>query len=214
MSEEIDEIEALLPWYAAGALSGAQRRRVEAALAMRPPLQASLAAIEEERGETIALNEAVGAPSPDVWARVMQGVAAAPRRPPLSARLAAWLGSGTEPRARLVALGVAAALVIAVQAATIVKLVRSSGPKPTYGTAAAASSSADALIAFAPEATLADLTALLKANQATVVGGPRAGGLYELKIGGKPPSRAEIEAVVKTLSASPIVKMALPGPSR
>src|SRR6185437_4903960 len=77
----------------------------------------------EDRGETIALNEALGAPRPDVWGEIVNGVAATPRRPPWSQRLAAWFGIGAEARApRLLAL--VAGLVIAAQAATIVTLLR------------------------------------------------------------------------------------------
>lgn len=215
MNDEIDEIEGLLPWYAAGALSDKERAAVEAALDARPELRASLATIEEDRGETIALNEAAGAPSPDAWSRVLQGVEAAPRKPRLSARLTAWLGFGAEARTpRLVALGVAAALVVALQSATIVALLRSGGPKPSYGTVTAlpqAARGADVLVAFAPDVKLAEITSFLRAQRAMIVAGPKAGDLYELRIGDKALSKPDMDALVKALSASPLVKMALPG---
>src|SRR3954463_16555770 len=119
------EIEELLPWYAAGVLSDEERAEVEAALERRPELRMSLATVEEDRAETVALNEALGAPSPQAWARVMQGVEAAPRRPPVMAQLRAWLGLGAEGRSPWLALaGVAAALVIVLQAATIATMLR------------------------------------------------------------------------------------------
>jgi len=77
MNESPDEIEALLPWYAAGALSYEDRVRVETALEARPELRLSLATLEEDRDETVALNQTLGAPRADVWARIAQ--AATPR---------------------------------------------------------------------------------------------------------------------------------------
>ena len=215
MTDEIDEIEALLPWYAAGALSDKERAAVGAALAARPELRASLATVEEDLGETVALNETLGAPSPEVWARVMRGVAASPHRPAVSERLAAWFGYGVEGRSPWPALaGVAAALVIAAQAATIVSLLRPGGQKSGYATVTATTSTADALVAFAPDAKMADVAALLTEHQATIVSGPRASGLYGLKLAAKPRSKAEIEAAVKALAASPLVRLALPGSGR
>jgi anti-sigma-K factor RskA len=209
MTDADDEIEALLPWYAAGALSEKDRRLVENALEARPELRASLATIDEDRGETIALNEALGAPSPEVWTKIMRGVEAAPQRPSLSARLAAMLGLGD---ARWAWVAVAAALVILLQAAAIVSLLPSAGYK-TVTVDRQAAEGADVLVAFAPDAKLEALTAFLKANQATIVGGPR-GGLYELRVGDKVLAKAELDTLVKTLSGSAVVTMALPGINR
>ena len=207
MSESIDEIEALLPWYAAGALSPPERARVEAALDARPELRASLATLEEDRDETVALNEALGAPKGDVWARVMRGVDAAPRRPSLGARFVAlW---GTRPVLPLAAA--LAAIVVLLQAATIVALLRPGARPPAYQTVTAGRSTADALIAFAPDAKLADVAALLERAGATLAGGPKSGGIYEIRLRTQPVTRAEIDASVKILSESPLVKMALPG---
>ena len=217
MSETVDEIEALLPWYAADALPAEERAKVEAALGERPELRASLATIEEDRGETIALNEALGAPGPKVWARVLQGVQAAPRKPSILERLAAWSGLGEARGAPLALAAVVAGLVILLQAGAIVSLLApATKPKAEFGvaTSGVAAEGADVLAAFAPEATMADVTAFLKQNQATIVAGPKPGGLYELRVGDKPLAKAEMDALLKTLSASPVVKLALPGGSR
>jgi anti-sigma-K factor RskA len=60
---EREEIEALLPWYAAGTLSRRDAQRVEEALARDPELARRYALVREELGETIHLNETLGAPS-------------------------------------------------------------------------------------------------------------------------------------------------------
>jgi anti-sigma factor RsiW len=215
MSEDIDDIDALLPWYASGALSAAERAKVDAALGERPELRASLAVIEEDRDETVALNEALGAPGPDVWARVFAGVQAAPRKPKFTERLAAWFGLG-EGRLRPLALaGAAAALIILLQAGAIVALLPSSH-KAEFGAATSVlvPKGADVLVAFSPQATVADLSAFLRENGATVVSGPKPGGLYELRVGDRPLQKPELDALLKTLSNSPVVKLALPGASK
>ncbi len=210
MSESIDEIEALLPWYAAGALSPPERARVEAALAERPKLRASLVTLEEDRDETVALNEALGAPRGDVWARVMQGVEAAPRRIPFGARWAGLLGFDGRSRSFLPLAATLAGVIMLVQAVTLVTLLRPGARAPAYQTVTTGRSTADALIVFAPEARMGEVAALLESAGATLAGGPKPGGLYELRLKVQPVTRAEIDAALKILSASPFVKMALP----
>jgi anti-sigma factor RsiW len=61
---ERDEIEALLPWYAAGTLSPSDVDRVEQALAADSELAQCYELIRKELVETIYLNETLGAPSP------------------------------------------------------------------------------------------------------------------------------------------------------
>jgi anti-sigma factor RsiW len=73
LKQEPEEIEALLPWHAAGTLSARDTRRVTDALARDPSLARQYAAIQEEVAETVALNESLGAPS----ARAMQKLFAA-----------------------------------------------------------------------------------------------------------------------------------------
>jgi len=201
VSEIPDEIEALLPWYAAGALSVEERARVEAALAARPELRVSLATLEEDRDETVSLNEALGAPSGDVWVRIAQGTTLKPRS--LGQRFAALLG----PRPLLSLAAATAALVVLLQGAAIVALLR----PPSYATVTAGRSTADALVAFAPDAKMADVSALLESAGATLAGGPKSGGIYEIRLKAQPVTRAEIDAALKILSGSPFVKLALPG---
>jgi hypothetical protein len=87
-NEERDAAEALIPWYATRALDEPDRRQVEEALRRWPELRESLRLAEEERAETIAANETLGAPSPRAWARVSAAMAAEPRRLPAGVRFA------------------------------------------------------------------------------------------------------------------------------
>ena len=70
---ERHEIEALLPWYAAGTLSRRDTDRVEQALASDRELARRYDLVREELTETIHLNETLGAPS----ARAMEKLFAA-----------------------------------------------------------------------------------------------------------------------------------------
>ena len=67
------EIEALLPWYAAGTLSRHDADRVEQALAGDPELARRYDLVRQELAETIHLNETLGVPS----ARAMEKLFAA-----------------------------------------------------------------------------------------------------------------------------------------
>src|SRR5215204_5112095 len=60
---EREDIEALLPWHAAGTLSRRDAERVEQALAQDAELARQFELVREEMAETIHLNETLGAPS-------------------------------------------------------------------------------------------------------------------------------------------------------
>lgn len=70
---ERHEIEALLPWHAAGTLSCREADLVEPALAGDSELARRYDLVRQELAETIHLNEMLGAPS----ARVMEKLFAA-----------------------------------------------------------------------------------------------------------------------------------------
>ena len=60
---ERNEIEALLPWYAAGTLSRHDADRVEHSLAGDPEIARRYDLVRQELAETIHLNETLGVPS-------------------------------------------------------------------------------------------------------------------------------------------------------
>lgn len=89
-----DDVEALLPWYAVGALSAADSRRVIRALALRPELAAQYAEIRVERAAIARLNEECSLSSERMLDKLMSAISAeSPRRevPP----------SGLRPKAAL-----------------------------------------------------------------------------------------------------------------
>jgi anti-sigma-K factor RskA len=211
-TDEIDDIEALLPWYAAGALEARDVARVEAALERRPELRASLALVREDRDETITLDESLGAPSADVWTRVLAVAQAEPRKPSFSARVSAWMGFGGEARLnRLVWAGAAAAIVVILAQGVAITQLLPRQANPNFGVAAGpARVGAEALVQFTPDARLDQVSAFLREHKAVITDGPRA-GFYRLSIGDKPLAGDDLKALLATLGQSAVVKLALPG---
>src|SRR5471030_3438128 len=120
--EAQSDIEELLPWHAAGTLSRRDTQRVEEALARDPELARRFAMVREELGETIPLNETLGAPSAHAMEKLFAKIDAEPARKPalslnLSARVTEFF-AGFSPRT-LAFAGSAAALAILLQAGII-----------------------------------------------------------------------------------------------
>jgi hypothetical protein len=84
---EPQEIEALLPWYAAGTLSRRDANRVEQALANDRELARQYDLVREELVETIHLNETLGAPSTRAIERLFTAIDAGGARAPPHRRL-------------------------------------------------------------------------------------------------------------------------------
>src|SRR5579862_3517134 len=220
-----DDLEALLPWYAAGTLDPREADEVEAALAADPELARRFDLVREEMTETILLNEALGVPS----ARVMENLFKAidkerkgARAPMARSGLGAWLTDLFTPRAFAFAAG-AAAIVILLQAGVITKLMLQApeaASNEVYGTASACPPScgpeagAYVLVRFAPQASIADITRFLDGRDAVIVDGPRPGGaagMYRVRVADKQLAKDEIEKIAKEFQASGnLVSMAVP----
>ena len=76
------EIEELLPWYAAGTLSGHEVDRVEQALAGDRELAQRYELVRRELAETTRLNEALGAPSVRAMEKLFAAINAEEARVP------------------------------------------------------------------------------------------------------------------------------------
>jgi hypothetical protein len=211
--DERGEIEMLLPWHAAGTLSPRETERVDKALARDPELARRYELVREELGQTIHLNETLGAPSPRVMEKLFTGIdAEPPRKPALSQTMAARVGeffAGLSPRT-LAWSASAAVVAILLQAGLIGGLVFKQNGESGYGTASAPATLADgtyALIRFAPQASAADITKFLETNKLSIADGPAPGGLYRVRIAGTKLPRAEVSRIVKTLQINPVVGM-------
>ncbi|HEY0223431.1 MAG TPA: hypothetical protein VGC38_02870 [Pseudolabrys sp.] len=207
------EIEALLPWHAAGTLSRADAKRVEDALARDPELARRYALVCEEFGETIVLNETLGAPSAHAMEKLFTRIDAEPARKAassfgLGARLAEFF-AGLTPRT-LAYAGSVAAIAILLQAGFIASMVVKERQAGGYETASAPSNppageGAFTLIRFAPQATQDDVTKFLEANKFSIASGPVAGGLYKVRVSMTGLPKADLAEIVRKLQGDKVV---------
>jgi anti-sigma factor RsiW len=212
---ERDEIEALLPWYVTDKLDMKSRARVERYLKAHPEIGEHIALAREESDATIVSNEAIPAPGPRALDRLRASIAAHPRRKSLNAmleqfseRFSDWIAGLTPPRLALAAA--AAALIVMLQAAAIGALVLERAGAPTYQTAGgeqSAGEGAELLIGFSDNATIGEITALMKQIGAVIVDGPKA-GLYRVRLPGQDDEGAK--GATEILLQSGIVTTVLP----
>jgi hypothetical protein len=216
---EANEVELLLPWHAAGTLSHRDTQRVEAALASDPELARRYDLVREELGQTIELNESLGAPSARAMDALFAKIAAEPARSPalssnLGARLREFFGN-LSPRT-LAWSASAAALAIVLQAAVIGGIMlKENGSAGTagsaqYQTASVPSSPASddgsyALIRFQPQASAVDIDRFLENNGLSVTAGPTGGGLYRLQVSATKLPRKDLAGIVKQLQQDKVV---------
>ena len=208
---EREEIESLLPWYAAGTLSRRDTARVQDALANDAELARRFEMVREELGETIIVNESLGAPSARAMKALFEKIDAEPARKPavsfnLMGRLSEFMSSFT-PRTLAYAGGVAV-LALVLQAGVITNLVSErSGQAPGLASApiTAPVQGVQAMVRFAPQASAAEITAFLSANNAMVIGST-ADGNFRLLV----PGKGDASEIVKKLSANKVVSSVLP----
>jgi len=207
------ELDELLPWHAAGTLSRRDAQRVEDALGKDPELARRYSLVREELGETIHLNESLGAPSARVMEQLFAKIDAEPARKPavslnLAARFSEFFAS-LSPRTLAYASG-AAVLAIVLQAGIIAGVMLKDTGGAGYETASAPTTpppgeGAFTLIRFAPQATQDDVTKFLEANKLSIAAGPMTGGLYKVRVGMTGIPKAELGNLVKKLQGDKTV---------
>jgi hypothetical protein len=219
-NEAPSEIEELLPWHAAGTLSRRDAQRVEAALARDPELARRYAMVCDEFGETIHLNETLGAPSAHAMEKLFAKIDAEPARKParkparmpavslnLGARIAEFFAS-LSPRTLAWSASVAA-IAILLQAGLIASVVVKEKSAGGYQTASAPSTDpgigAFTLIRFAPQATQDDVTKFLQTNKLSIAAGPMSGGLYRVRVSMTGLPKADLATIVKKLQENKVV---------
>ena len=216
------DIEALLPWHAAGTLSRRDADRVEQALAGDRELARRYDLVREELAETIHLNETLGAPSARAMQKLFAAIDAEPARRPsvlfiLSSRISGFFAS-LSPRtlAWSASLG---ALALVLQAGVIgAVLMKNQGA--TYQTASLSMNEPSltrnlagdvapprALVRFAPDAKIADINALLDNYHASIV--DAKGGMFRLQFGDRAMSKDEVSGLLSRLQGDKIVNLAV-----
>jgi anti-sigma-K factor RskA len=223
LEQEPGEIEILLPWHAAGTLSARDAKRVEEALARDPELAKQYAVIREEYAETIGLNESLGAPSARAMTKLFAAIDGEPaRKPAMSSRIAARISgffSSLSPRtlAWSASLG---GLALVLQAGVIGAVLVKNEQAGTFQTASLSMNETNepitrsmgpeaprALVRFAPDARVSDITALLDHYQASIV--DTRGGMFRLQFGNKTMSRDEVAGLLNRLKSEKIVSLAV-----
>jgi hypothetical protein len=206
---ERHEIEGLLPWHAAGTLNRRDADRVEQALAGDRELARRYDLVREELAETIHLNETLGAPSARAMEKLFAAIDAEEARSPrrkrsfdLSARISEFFSSFA-PRT-LAWSATAAAVAILLQAAVITAVVVKDHGTP--GKIDLASFETDsngsyAMVRFAPQATAAEITNFLGAYKVMVVDGPKAAGMYTIRLSETKLPESEVTRIVHQMQA-------------
>ena len=224
LEHEPSEIEMLLPWHAAGTLDARDARRVDEALARDSELAKQYAVIQEEYVETIHLNESLGAPSARAMQKLFAAIDGEPQRKPsvslnipariagffakLSPRTLAWSAS-LGALALLLQAGVIGAILVKNQNASFETASLSTNAPLTRDLGQAVPPRA--LVRFAPDARVAEITALLDNYQASIVGGAK-GGMFRLQFGDRAMGRDEIAGLMRKLQNEKIVSLAVPTP--
>ena len=231
LDQEPSEIEMLLPFHAAGTLSARDARRVEDALASDPELARQYAVIREEYAETISLNETLGAPSARAMQKLFAAIEAEPERKPsrsirlsakvseffarMSPRTLAWSAS-LGAAALLLQAGVIGAVLMSKQTSSFetasLSLNEPSSPAaPITRDLGVSAAPPRALVRFAPEARVADITALLDNYQASIIDGAK-GGMFRLQFGNKAMGKDEAASLLSRLQREKIVGLAVATP--
>jgi hypothetical protein len=167
----------------------------------------------------MAVNAALGAPSAATAEHIMAALPAA--RPATAARQALgrlWqqaqglFVAPTPGAVRWAAVAVAA--LVAVETAALVTLLSAPGERGgTYQTAAGVETADGiaALVVFADSARASDISKLLTQFDAHIVDGPRAGGIYKIRLRTEDRSPAAREALLRRLAERrDVVRSVLP----
>jgi hypothetical protein len=213
---ERGEIEMLLPWYVTGRLDPAELAKVEAYLETHPHVARQLDLVRAERDETVGANERLGLPSPAATEGLM---ASLPTARPGGAALRI-IRDGLRQMGDLFAAppvgavrwaAVAAAVLLAVQALAIVTLLNERSGSYHTASGTQTGEGIAVLVSFADDAKAEAISQLLTELDASVVDGPRAGGVYKVRLRTEDRSPAAREALVRRLAERrDIVRAVLP----
>ncbi len=207
LDADLPRVQALLPWFAMGVLTGEDQAFVEQWLAAHgadhPALQAELAwllgtaTLARENARHTANKHAAVAGLGDLMARIAAERPSSASLPLMArtgpqgltwlARCTAWLADNLAPRRPAMALAVAA--VVLAQTVVIGTLLTRENSEqaplsgPSVGTSLGATQGMVLFtVAWRADAREADIRALLASTQAQIVAGPSALGLYRVAL--------------------------------
>ncbi len=213
---EREEVEALLPWHAAGTLSRREADMVERALAADPSLAVQFETVREDLAETIAANESLGAPSARAMQKLMADIeadASTALRARSSFSFGEWLSdrlSSFSPRT-LAWSATAAALAVVLQAGLLAGMfVNERQGGSLFNTASVSKSEPAlqgtyALISFSPQASAAEITKLMQTYNMKIVEGP-SGEMYTVKLAVTGMPKEDLGRLIKQLQDEKTVR--------
>jgi len=213
---EREEVEALLPWHAAGTLSRREADMVERALAADPSLAVQFETVREDLAETIAANESLGAPSARAMQKLMADIeadASTALRARSSFSFGEWLSdrlSSFSPRT-LAWSATAAALAVVLQAGLLAGMFVSERQGGSLFNTASVSKSEPALqgtyalISFSPHASAAEITKLMQTYNMKIVEGP-SGEMYTVKLAVTGMPKEDLGRLIKQLQDEKTVR--------
>lgn len=221
------DIEALLPWHAVGTLNRADTLRVDKALANDRELARRYEMVRDELGETISLNESLGAPSMRAMDKLFAAIDAEPaplRQKATSFNLAEKVSdffASLSPRT-LAFSASAAALVLLLQGAVITGvLLNKTDANQNFEVASFNEKSAPqieqaiySLVQFKPTATAADITAFLKDTNASIVSGPGKTEMYKVKVAVTGMPKEDLAKLIKRIEEDKSVAASFPSSSK
>ncbi len=211
---ERDEIEMLLPWYVIGKLEEADRRRVEAYLARHPQMRERLELSAAEQSETAFLAAPLAEPPSAATVDLFMSEVArlkAKQQPAGAGAMSRVEALGAWIEDNLMALlltpmqwqwgRAVAALLIFIQAIAIFALIVSRPAEDYYpaGGSQISEPGSYVLVRFADEAPMAELVQTMNALDMTIASGPKAGGLFTVRIGPKEMSEADRNRAIAAL---------------
>ena len=201
---ERQELEALLPWHAAGTLSRRDAQRVEDALASDRELARHYDLVREELNETIHLNESLGAPSARAMEKLFAAIdaegAKAPRRVSfdLAGRFAEFL-SNLAPRTLAWSASAAAVAIVLVASAVTTVVVHERGTGEGMKMASIGDGT-QAAIRFVPQANAGDITNFMEAYKVVFIDGPKR-GLYTIRFTDSSTPKEDVLKVIKRMQS-------------
>lgn len=205
-----DALEALLPFYLNGTLDGDDLAVVEAWLASDPAAAVALEEAAAELAGSTSANEALRPPADALvrFSKMLEQEAGPARAkasaPPLS-RL--WTRIAGLPAGFGWAAAAAAIALVLVQAAA--NYASRGNGYEIAGGQHDLNALPFALVVFAPDAGMAEITAFLDANDAAIAGGPMAGGVFRIAIPAK--TVADYDHVLGLIAAAPFAKSVVAG---
>ncbi len=218
---EMDEAHLLLPWYVTGKLEEAEARELEELAGEDQEFAMLIAEAKRESEAAASVNEALGKPSPDVWARIEKSIGEerqprsslplAERIHGLKAAVSGFFAGFTAPQWQAVAA--AAVAICVIQAAAIVYLAGGEGAPSKYRTASgphtqASTKRAAFLVSFLDNASIADVSKALDEAGVVIVEGPDEDMVYHLGL--RNDTLAAKDRAYAKLQSSGAVKLILP----